>query len=479
MQRVVRVVVFSRKSTLDQQDHHNDCTACPFCHIGQDSRHHWRFECPSTEAIMTQINITRGGILATSGFSLWFDTNLRTNIIHLDNSPIHITQEAILTDLTPTSQITSDNREHRSFVHRRDILQAHSNHSSWFPTDRIALLVTLWKSPRYSEFTSATYQAIRECILRHKESNNTFSRIANIPLELRAWLKDTFDLKQEAVTSVITASGIFQHRPHIVGNSWTGLGLEWVIHKVPPIGGINRPDDAVSAFIRDIADRVPTTGTIRVPWSTLEQAREVRQQDYVPVTRDRYAIPTICNPLEWHDMTQENRMNMSNISSGNTEPLHQPVSPWSHNTLIVLREVREGALSDVWPKVQATQQARKRVLLVLQDPPTESKQNSRTQEFFNNINGKVVACFPTGTIPFGHACGWSDAHTSWNGNSHSWILKNGKQIRPPTDVHQDCMQRHANLMNTSPVRFIIFPVNKTTLKKCWTSTTSDFVDSHT
>jgi hypothetical protein len=35
---------------------------------------------------MTQINITRGGILATSGFSLWFDTNLRANIIHLDNS---------------------------------------------------------------------------------------------------------------------------------------------------------------------------------------------------------------------------------------------------------------------------------------------------------------------------------------------------------------------------------------------------------
>jgi hypothetical protein len=28
---------------------HNDHRACPFCHIGQDSRHHWRFECPRTE----------------------------------------------------------------------------------------------------------------------------------------------------------------------------------------------------------------------------------------------------------------------------------------------------------------------------------------------------------------------------------------------------------------------------------------------
>jgi len=235
---------------------------------------------------MTQINITRGGILANSGFSLWFDTNLRANIIHQDNSPIHITQAAVLTDLSPTNQTSSDNNEHRHFANRRDILQTRNNHSSWFPTDRIALLVTLWKSPSYSEFTSATYQSIRECILRHTEPNNSFSRIGNISLELRAWLKDTFDLKQEALTSVITASGIFQHQPHIMGNSWTGLGLEWVIHQTPPVNGINRPDDAVSAFIRDTADRVQTDGAIQVPWSTLEQAREVRQQDYVTITHD-------------------------------------------------------------------------------------------------------------------------------------------------------------------------------------------------
>jgi len=290
----------------DQQDHHNDCTACPFCNIGQDSRHHWRFECPSTEAIMTQINITRGGILANSGFSLWFDTNLRVNIIHQDNSPIHITQAAVLTDLTPTNQTPSDNSEHRQFAHRGDILQTRNNHSSWFPTDRIALL-----GPNYSDFTSATYQAIRECILRQKESNKNFLRIGNISLELRAWLKDTFDLKQEALTSAITASGIFQHQPHIVGNSWTGLGLEWVIQNVPPIDGIKRPDDAVSTFLRDTADRAPTTGTIRVPWSILEQARAIRQQDYIPLTRDRYATPTIRNPLEWHDMTQEDLMHTS------------------------------------------------------------------------------------------------------------------------------------------------------------------------
>jgi len=211
--------------------------------------------------------------------------------------------------------------------------------------------------------------------------------------------------------------------------------------------------------------RLPTAETIRVPWSTLEQARAVRQQDYVKLTHDRYAIPTIRNPLPWHDMTREDLMDQTNIDTGKTESQSQQTTPWSHNTLIVLREIRAGALSDIWPKIHATQQAGKRVLLVLQDPKTENKKHSRTQEFFRNIHGTVVAWFPTGTIPIGHACGWSDSHTSWKGNSHSWILKDGNQIRPPTDVHQDSMQRHANLMNTSPVRFILFPHTTTILRK--------------
>ena len=239
---------------------------------------------------MTQVNITRGGVLAAAGFSLWFDTNLRANIIHLNNLPIHIPPAVLLNNLTTTTNI--HNTEHHRFDNRRDILQANNNNTSWVPSDRIALMATLWKSPEYIEFTSETYQAIRECILRHKETNRTFSRIGNIPIELRAWLKDTFDLQQEALTSVITASGIFPHPPHIVGNSWTGLGLEWKIHNATPTVRINRPDDVVSAFIRDIAKRLPIAETIRVPWSTLEQARVVRQQDYVQITHDGYAIPT-------------------------------------------------------------------------------------------------------------------------------------------------------------------------------------------
>jgi len=122
-----------------------------------------------------------------------------------------------------------------------------------------------------------------------------------------------------------------------------------------PTFGITRPDDVVSAFIRDTAKRLPTAGTIRVPWSTLEQARAVRQQDYVQLTHDGYAIPTIRNPLPWHDMTREDPMDQTNIASGKTEYQSQQATPWSHNTLIVLQEVWPGALRDVWPKIQATQ----------------------------------------------------------------------------------------------------------------------------
>jgi len=142
-------------------------------------------------------------------------------------------------------------------------------------------------------------------------------------------------------------------------------------------------------------------------------------------------------------MTRENTMDQTTIETGNTKTTYQgsqsqQIIPWNHNTLIVLREdnARSGDLGDVWRKIHATQQAGKRVLLVLlQGPKTENQKHRRTQEFFRKIHGTVVAWFPTGTIPFGHACGWSDSYTSWKGNSHSWILKKGNQIRPPTDVH--------------------------------------------
>jgi hypothetical protein len=69
---------------------------------------------------MAQVNITRGGILAAAGFSLWFDTNLRANIIHLNNLPIHIPPVVLLNDLTTTTNI--HNTEH---IHTFSCKQRH------------------------------------------------------------------------------------------------------------------------------------------------------------------------------------------------------------------------------------------------------------------------------------------------------------------------------------------------------------------
>jgi hypothetical protein len=219
-------------------------------------------------------------------------------------------------------------------------------------------------------------------------------------------------LQQEALTSVITASGIFPHPPHIVGNSWTGLGLEWKILKAPPAVGINRPDDVVSALIRDTAKRLPTAeyllqkpfgsmvnpGTSSGSTTTRLRTTHIRQIHH----------PNHSQPLTVARHDTRGPHGSDNIASGKTEYQSEQATPWSHNTLIVLREVRAGALRDVWPKIQGTQQAGKRVLLVLQDQKTENKKHSRTQEFFHNINGTVVAWFPTKTIT--HATGLTHEH---------------------------------------------------------------------
>ena len=93
---------------------------------------------------------------------------------------------------------------------------------------------------------------------------------------------------------------------------------------------------------------VHDTTRVRFPYFVPLGTRAVRQQDYIELRHDQYAIPTINPPLTWHDMSREELMDQ-------TPP--QQTTPWSHNTLIVLRETRSGTLRDVWPKIHATQQA--------------------------------------------------------------------------------------------------------------------------
>ena len=44
--------------------------------------------------------------------------------------------------------------------------------------------------------------------------------IGQIPVELRQWLRDNFDLQQEILTSAITLSDVFDKPPGVVGQQW-------------------------------------------------------------------------------------------------------------------------------------------------------------------------------------------------------------------------------------------------------------------
>ena len=41
------------------------------------------------------------------------------------------------------------------------------------------------------------------------------------------WLKETFSLQQEAMTTALTLSAIFPHPPRVVGEEW---GPDWQVH---------------------------------------------------------------------------------------------------------------------------------------------------------------------------------------------------------------------------------------------------------
>eukprot|EP00966_Prymnesium_polylepis_P085186 1972392-Prymnesium_polylepis.1 len=75
---------------------------------------------------------------------------------------------------------------------------------------------------------------------------------------------------------------------------------------------------------------------------------------------------------------------------------------WRHSVLLVLDEWCTGALSRVWHKVKTTQAAGHRGVVI----PSGSKDGFTGE--FQRIGARVLAFFPSGTLAFGHAAGWSD-----------------------------------------------------------------------
>ena len=72
-------------------------------------------------------------------------------------------------------------------------------------------------------FNNQVRRLIHECVSPGPQAA-LFSVVAQIPLELRVWLRDEFDLQGEAVTTALTASNVFSQTPGVVGSAW---GPDW------------------------------------------------------------------------------------------------------------------------------------------------------------------------------------------------------------------------------------------------------------
>jgi hypothetical protein len=112
--------------------------------------------------------------------------------------------------------------------------------------------------------------------------------------------------------------------------------------------------------------------------------------------------------------------------------------------------VQCGALSRVWHKVKTTQTAGHRVVVILQEAKTGSR------ESFQRMGARVLAFFPSGTLAFGHAAGWNDDSGVKSGPNHSWSCdafdgSHGRQRRRRSDALGGDLVRQWSRQNASVV----------------------------
>ena len=80
----------------------------------------------------------------------------------------------------------------------------------------------MWPQSALEPFAPAMASVLREVAALAKQANTeagrNFAMIGQIPCELRRWFRDHFDLRQEILTSAVTASDVFPMPPRVIGN---------------------------------------------------------------------------------------------------------------------------------------------------------------------------------------------------------------------------------------------------------------------
>ena len=142
---------------------------------------------------------------------------------------------------------------------------------------------------------------------------------------------------------------------------------------------------------------------------------------------------------------------------------NQTGHPWKHNVLLVVNEFREGAVNEVWKKINETARQH-RVVVVIQEPPSKTR---RQRDYYRRDRPTGVECtelalLPPGTICFGHAAGWPDysdaempAYSHRTRHTHTWTQYKDRSLVPPTEHLPGILRRHEGMLNKRDVRILL------------------------
>jgi len=151
-----------------------------------------------------------------------------------------------------------------------------------------------------------------------------------------------------------------------------------------------------------------------------------------------------------------------------------PAAPWSHRCLLVLNEPRDGALSRVREKINATARLRQVVVVIHERPGEKRLLRTYYRRSTNDVTCTEPAIFPAGTVSFGHTAGWNDCadrnDTSDTTNiasirhSHTWTCDEEDHLVVPDAHCPGTLRRHDGLLNNRDVRILLLCPPRVTKK---------------
>ena len=162
---------------------------CPLCPSGCDSRAHAMHECGASQPAIEQAQLMKAGVMATWGRTFWFDLS------SVERNRIGAAYAA-----APSAHVQVGDG-HQLTQERMGCLAAvYAGDARLFNATMAAVAVQAAQLPRLA----------------------SLSLVAQVPLELRAWVRDVFGVRGEAMASSLTFSTNFAEPPFVLGDAWAG-----------------------------------------------------------------------------------------------------------------------------------------------------------------------------------------------------------------------------------------------------------------